>query len=98
MTRKKMTLLLLLLASFTIAQAQDYKTGVGIRFSSNDAAISNSITVKHFISGNTAVEGLISFSEDFAIGALVEFHQGIESVAGLQWFYGVGAYVGFSGQ
>lgn len=98
MIRKMMTLLLILVAAFTTAQAQDYKTGVGIRFSSNDAAINNSITVKHFLNSRTAIEGLISFGDPFAIGALFELHNGIESVAGLQWFYGGGAYVGFGGR
>ena len=95
---KKMTAMLLLMAAGFMAKAQDYKTGVGIRFSSNDAAINNSITVKHFLSNKTAIEGLISFGDPFAIGALVELHNGIESVSGLQWFYGGGAYVGFGGR
>ena len=96
--KRKMIMLLMILAVVTTAMAQDYKTGVGIRFSSNDAAINNSITVKHFLSSRTAIEGLISFGDPFAIGAMVELHNGIESVAGLQWFYGGGAYVGFGGR
>ena len=32
------------------AQAQDYKTGIGFR-----GGLSNGLTVKHFISGNTAL-------------------------------------------
>lgn len=95
---KKMSLMLLLTAAGFMAKAQNYQTGVGIRFSSNDAAINNSITVKHFLSDKTAIEGLISFGDPFAIGALVALHQDIESVAGLQWFYGGGAYVGFGGR
>jgi hypothetical protein len=95
---KKMTTLLLVLAIGGMAKAQNYQTAIGIRFSSNDAAINNSITVKHFLSGTTAIEGLLSFGDPFAIGALVELHNGIESVNGLQWFYGGGAYVGFGGR
>lgn len=85
------------LGIFFSAQAQDYKTAVGIRFSSNDAIVNNAITVKHFLSGTTAIEGLLSFGDPLALGALVELHRGIESVSGLQWFYGGGAYVGFGG-
>jgi len=98
MNRKYLLATIIALTTFTLAQAQDYKTGVGIRFSSNDAAINNSISVKHFISGTTAIEGLISFGDPFAIGALIELHNGIGDVPGLAWFYGGGAYVGFSGR
>lgn len=98
MMRKFILSTVILLASITLVQAQDYKTAVGIRFSSNDAAINNSISVKHFLSGKTAIEGLLSFGDPFAIGALVELHNSINGVDGLAWFYGGGAYVGFSGE
>ena len=98
MIRKFLLTAFITWASMAMVQAQDYKTGVGIRFSSNDAAINNSISVKHFISGSTAIEGLISFGDPFAIGALVELHNSIGDVPGLAWFYGGGAYVGFSGR
>ena len=97
MIRKFVITTLIALAGFTAVQAQDYKTGVGIRFSSNHAAINNSISIKHFISGTTAIEGLVSFGDPFAIGALVELHNSIGDVPGMAWYYGGGAYVGFSG-
>ena len=97
MIRKFFLTALVAVAGFTAAQAQDYKTGLGIRFSSNHAAINNSISIKHFVSGSTAIEGLISFGDPFAIGALIELHNGIGDVPGMAWYYGGGAYVGFSG-
>ena len=98
MIRKYLLAAVMALASITLVQAQDYKTGLGIRFSSNDAAINNSISIKHFLSGTTAIEGLLSFGDPFAIGALVELHNSFGDVPGLAWFYGGGAYVGFSGR
>lgn len=79
----------------TAAMAQNYKTALGIRLSSNDAAINNSISIKHFLSGNTALEGLLSFGDPLALGALVQVHHPISNAAGLNWLIGGGAYVGF---
>ena len=40
---------------FSFGQAQDYNTGIGLR-----GGLSNGLTIKHFISSNTALEGIIS--------------------------------------
>ena len=77
----------------TATHAQNYKTAVGLRLSSNDAMVNNSISVKHFLNHVVAIEGLISF-KPAAVGALVEVHQPLSSVPGLRWLFGVGAYVG----
>jgi hypothetical protein len=74
---------------------QDYKTAVGIRLSNNDAIVNNSITVKHFFSSSMAIEGLLSFGDPVAIGALIALHQPIGNASGLKWLYGGGAYFGF---
>jgi hypothetical protein len=74
-------------------QAQDYKTALGVRLSSSDAALNSGISFKHFF-GGTAVEALVTFGDPFAIGALLEKHQPI-GPEGLAWFFGGGAYVGF---
>ncbi|MFI5186463.1 MAG: hypothetical protein ACHQF0_07050, partial [Chitinophagales bacterium] len=64
------------IGSFTSLSAQevnnasvistDYKTAIGIRFSDNIPIVANSITLKHFIKDNTAVEGYFSFSDPLA--------------------------------
>ncbi len=95
MNRRLLLTIIIVLSACSLVQAQNYKTGVGIRFSSNDAAVNNSISIKHFLSGTTALEGLISFGDPFAIGALIEKHTAIGSAEGLAWFIGGGAYVGF---
>ena len=74
--------------------AQNYKTGIGIRLSSIDAVVNNSISFKHFLDEKTAIEALLTFDKRAAIGALVEFHKPLPSADGLVWFYGVGAYIG----
>lgn len=72
------------------------KNALGIRISSQDAVVNHSISYKHFFNSTTAAEALFSFSDPVAIGALIEKHQPF-GVAGLTWFWGAGAYVGFGG-
>ena len=66
--------------------AQDYKTALGVRLSSAAANINNSISIKHFINEKTAIEGLFSFGDPLAFGALVEFHKPLAS-EGLRYYY-----------
>lgn len=76
------------------AQNSGYKTALGVRLSSSNAMINNSISVKHFLNDKMAIEGLLSFGDPLAIGALVELHQPM-TASGLTWYYGGGAYIGF---
>lgn len=76
------------------ASAQDYKTAVGIRLSSAPAIVNNSVSIKHFLNERTAIEGLLSFGDPLAIGALIELHQPVGE-SGVRWFYGGGGYLGF---
>lgn len=78
----------------TSASAQSYKTGVGVRLSSSQAMVNNSISLKHFLNERSAIEALFSFGDPLAIGALYEVHKPF-STEGLQWFYGGGGYLGF---
>jgi len=76
-------------------QAQTYKTALGIRLSSKDAVINNSVSFKHFINEKAAIEALFTFDRRAAIGALFEMHTPVASADGLVWYYGAGAYIGF---
>ena len=78
----------------TGVSAQSYKTGVGVRLSSSQAMVNNSISLKHFLNERSAIEALFSFGDPLAIGALYEVHKPF-STEGLQWFYGGGGYLGF---
>jgi len=82
------------IAFTTTASAQAYKTGVGVRLSSAQAMVNNSISLKHFLNERSAIEVLFSFGDPLAIGALYEIHKPFGS-EGLQWFYGGGGYLGF---
>ena len=83
-----------LVAIGTKATAQDYKTALGIRLSSSQAIVNNSISIKHFLNEKTAIEGLFSFGDPLAIGGLVEIHKPV-GASGINWFYGGGGYLGF---
>jgi hypothetical protein len=84
----------IVLAFAFASNAQDYKTALGVRLSSSNAYQNNSISLKHFISDKTSIEGLFTFGEPLALGALVQFHKPL-ATEGLSWFYGVGGYLAF---
>ena len=84
-----------ILISATQLKAQDYKTALGLRLSSRGPAVNNSLTFKTFVNPKLAIEGLFTFDNKTAIGALFEIHNDIPSTDGLKWFYGAGAYLGF---
>ncbi|HEY2720510.1 MAG TPA: hypothetical protein VGI82_02215 [Chitinophagaceae bacterium] len=78
----------------TSAISTDYKTAIGIRLTDNRPIVANSITLKHFIKDDAAIEGYFSFSDPLAIGAMYELYKPF-STPGLRWYYGAGAYLGF---
>lgn len=75
--------------------AQDYKVAVGLRFSTADPTISNSVSVKYFMDEANAIEGLVSWGTRFGLGGLYERHQLIGGVPAFTWFWGVGGYLGW---
>ena len=89
---KRIVLTMILAAGMVIlANAQDYKTGIGLRF--GDGA---GITVKHFLNNRGAIEGfLFSKWHGFNITGLYEIHDIAFDVDRLKWFYGFGAHIGF---
>jgi hypothetical protein len=94
---KKILFALLLTAgigSFSNLAAQNYKTALGVRLSSSNAMQNNSVSIKQFINEKTAVEGLFTFGDPLALGALVEFYKPL-TPEGLSWFYGGGGYISF---
>ncbi len=95
---KGITLLLFILAfsSLNRANAQNYKTGVGLR-----GGWASGLSIKHFIKSETAIEGIINpyFSNGkgrrgLNLCVLYEKHKMAFEVENLYWFYGAGAHVG----
>jgi hypothetical protein len=82
-------------AQETNPKIQDYKMGIGIRFSSRAPVVNNSASFKYFIKDQVAVETLLCFGTPFSIGLLVEKHKPFAGTS-LNYFYGGGMYVGFS--
>lgn len=94
---KKILFVFLLSAGFgsiNNLSAQNYKTALGVRLSSSNAMQNNSISIKQFISEKMAIEGLFTFGDPLALGALVELHKPL-TPAGLTYFYGGGGYISF---
>ncbi len=91
---KKIILVLGVLLLFAGAtSAQDYKTGIGVRLGWDQG-----LTIKHFISGKSALEGIVSFRwGGLDLTGLYEVHNDIQGLDRLRWFFGGGAHVGFYG-
>jgi hypothetical protein len=89
----KKLLFVLLMASFLAfeSNAQDYNTGIGLR-----GGWANGLTIKHFIHGNKAVEGIFdSRWHGFSVTGLYEIHNQAFGVDRLNWYYGIGGHIGF---
>jgi hypothetical protein len=70
-----------------------YRTGIGLRL-----GYESGLTIKHFISGNGALEGILSRGWRYGglrITGLYEFQKGFANAKGLEWFAGIGAHIGF---
>ena len=73
------------------SKAQYYDTGIGVRLGA-----SNGLTVKHFISKYTALEGIVTWRwQGVNVTGLYEIQKPIPSFSGLSWYYGGGAHLGF---
>jgi hypothetical protein len=93
-SKKIVAVVIIALLTGISTKAQDYKTALGIRISSNAAVINNSVSFRYFFKETSALEALVSF-DPVAAGALFEKFN-LLGPAGLSWFYGGGIYVGFS--
>jgi hypothetical protein len=70
--------------------AQDYQTGIGFR-----GGLSNGLTIKHFITSDKALEGLLAARwGGFNVTGLYEIHANAFDATGLYWYYGFGGHIG----
>lgn len=87
---KRSLLICLILVSSGLVQAQEYRTGLGLR-----GGFSSGLTIKHFVSGSNAIEGILgTHYRGFLLTGLYEKHTGAFDVSGMKWFYGGGVHLG----
>lgn len=88
---KKLALSLVLgLFAFLPTNAQDYNTGIGVR-----GGFAQGITIKHFVSGTSALEGIIASRwKGIELTGLYEIHGRAFQVDRLNWYAGFGGHVG----
>jgi len=92
--RKTLFLFLIVSSLFTLkssaqSMGSSYQTALGVKF------WPGTISIKHFTSDNTALEGMASFWNGFRFTGLYEIHGDINDVAGLKWYVGPGAHLGW---
>jgi hypothetical protein len=83
------------LSTFAYSQnlSSDYRTGLGFKV---HWYRSGSITIKHFLKEQAALEGLVQFWRDGVnFTVLYEFHGDIAGAQGLKWYVGPGGHIGF---
>ncbi|MHA4894358.1 hypothetical protein ACXZ1K_06365 [Pedobacter sp. PWIIR3] len=82
------------LLTFSTAKvnAQNYKTGLGLRIDAGDGFTGVGFDVKHFFTRNNAIDAnLIFFDGDVVgLGAEYQYNAPIQGVKGLDWYLGVG--------
>lgn len=89
--RKILLTLLIIIGFSALAGAQDYRTGIGLR-----AGNPLGLSVKHFVSNRTALEGILSTRwGGFLVTGLFEAHRRLADVENLNWYYGFGGHIGF---
>ncbi len=88
---KKLFLVSILTFLFIIpSHAQDYKTSLGIR-----AGLPVGVTVKHFLSENNALEGILASRwGGFVVTGLYEVEHWTGQYPALNWYWGAGAHLG----
>lgn len=89
MKKLLITSLLVLIVS-VVGYSQAYRTGIGVRLGN-----SNGVTVKHFISNQGALEGILSTRwGGFNFTGMYEHQYQIGSVQNFYWFIGAGGHAG----
>jgi hypothetical protein len=71
------------------SMGSSYQTAIGVKF------WPGALSIKHFVSDNRALEGLVSFwDRGFRVTGLYEIHGDFSDVPGLKWYVGPGLHVG----
>ena len=90
MRTKSAFILLLLFSMALVSDAQNYTTSAGARL-----GYFNGVSVKHFVSGSNALEGIASFRwGGFVVTGLYEWQKPIKGARNLDYFLGLGGHIG----
>ncbi len=89
---KKLTIVsLIFLAGIISVNAQDYRTGIGVR-----GGWFSGLSIKHFISETDALEGVLATHyRGVMIAGMYQKHTLAFETPGMNWYYGAGANLGF---
>jgi hypothetical protein len=89
--KKSLIVLSLIISLCLRLNAQEYKTSLGLR-----AGLPYGLTIKHFIDKTNAIEGILAVRwQGFIATALIENEHWTGQYPSLNWFWGLGAHVGF---
>jgi len=94
---KKVSLLLFTFICLATAgvNAQTYRTALGAKFYTGDGSVGG-INIRHSTASHTALEGsLLFFNGGLGLEGLYEYQGPVTGAAGLQYFVGGGAMLGF---
>lgn len=91
MKNKSFLIATILLLFASTMSGQNYKTGVGVR-----AGFFNGVSVKSFLSPNSAIEGIATYRWDgVVVTGMYEWQKFIPSAPGFDYYLGIGAHIGF---
>lgn len=89
--KKSFIIIAVIIMSYLSLNAQDYKTSLGLR-----AGYPYGLTIKHFMGKYNAVEGILASNwGGFVATALFENENWTGHYPGFNWYWGLGAHVGF---
>jgi len=89
--KKLVITFLIVFGLVTVGNAQDYKTGIGLR-----GGFENGLTLKHFTREKSAMEFILSSRwRGFEVTGLYEIHNQAFDAERLKWFIGFGGHIGF---
>jgi hypothetical protein len=74
------------------AQAQNYKTALGMRIEAGDGDTGVGFNAKHFFGSNAAIDANLLFydADGIGLGAELQWNDRIKGAEGLDWYLGLG--------
>lgn len=96
--KKMMLVCFAVVAGLVSANAQSYKTGIGLGFDFGEGLTFVGPTVKHFFNDKNALEGDVLFANGATmVTGLYQYHGNIADAGGLKYYIGGGPSLQFGG-